>query len=277
MIDLHLHSTCSDGRSSPAVLVDEAAAAGIRIMAITDHDTVAGAHDVQTAAQAAGLRCIVGIEITAVYESRDVHMLGYFVDPGDRDLLHFLETQRADRVARVHAICSRLEAIGLPIDVDRVLAASAGTGKAVGRPAIARAMVEAGHVPDIAAAFDRFLADGQAAFVPRGGPSPADVVDRIGRAGGVASIAHPGKLRKDEIIAPLVRSGMTAIEAYHPDHSEDDTRRYLDMAHELGALVTGGSDYHGTGSGRVNSLGKVTLPADRFDALVARAGHAAQR
>ena len=272
MIDLHLHTTASDGRSSPDALVAEAAAAGVRTLAVTDHDTVEAVPAVGAAAERAGLATMAGIEITAIHRGRDVHILGYGVDVGDANLRAFLAAQRQSRRARVVSILERLAALGLSIDASSLMTATiVDTGRAVGRPMVARALVAAGHVPDVAAAFDRYLAEGRPAFVPRVGPSPAEVGRRIVRAGGVASLAHPAKLGDDELVRTLVGEGLEAIEVYHPDHDEEATKRYRALADAQDLIVTGGSDYHGPGSGRDSALGRVGLPAADYARLADRA------
>jgi len=273
VIDLHLHTTASDGRSTPEALVDEAFAAGVRTLAVTDHDTMAAVAAVAAAAAARGMRFVPGIEITAVARGRDVHMLGYFLDAGTGELAAFLDAQRADRRRRVVEIVGKLRELGAPVAVTPDdIEGGAGGGRAIGRPFVAQALVSAGHARDIADAFDTFLGDGRPAFIPRRGASPVEVVGLIARAGGVSSLAHPGKLRLDPIIDELIDAGLTAIEAYHPDHRDADVERYVAHAASAGLLVTGGSDYHGPGSGRTSGLGQVGLPAPDFEALAARAG-----
>jgi predicted metal-dependent phosphoesterase TrpH len=269
VIDLHLHTTASDGRSTPAALVREAQAAGIRVMAVTDHDTVAGIGAAASAAAAAGLEFVAGIEITAVHERRDLHMLGYFIDVAHPELGPFLERQRAERRRRIQAIAGRLDAIGAPIDEARLLASAEGSGRSLGRPLVAAALVDAGHAVDISDAFQRYLGEGRPAYVERAGAPPADVIALIRRVGGYSSLAHPGKMDRDAIIPGLIEAGLSAIEVFHPDHGPDDVRRYGETATRAGLLVTGGSDYHGPGSGRTAGLGKVGLPADAYDALIA--------
>jgi predicted metal-dependent phosphoesterase TrpH len=268
VIDLHLHTTASDGRYSPAQLVDRVRTAGLTVMSVTDHDTVAGLAEARGCAEAAGITFVDGIEITSVNAERDVHMLGYFIDPHDPQLAQFLETQRASRVARVREIGERLHRLGLGVDVDAILAAaSAKPGVSVGRPLIARALVAAGHVYSISDAFERYLGTGQPAFVPRIGQSPSDVVAVIHRAGGLASLAHPGVTRQPALIEPLVSAGLDAIEVFHSDHPPALQQDLLVLAQRLDLLVTGGSDYHGEGDrGRV--LGGSTLPRAAFERLV---------
>lgn len=273
MIDLHLHTTASDGRSSPDALVAEAAAAGVETLAVTDHDTVAAVPLVRAAARRSGLGFVAGIEVTAVDRGRDIHILGYFLDETHADFAAFLVAQRASRRDRVLAILRRLETLGLAVDEAPIIAATASTtGRAVGRPLIAKALVAAGHARDVADAFDRYLAEGQPAFVPRVGPAPRDVIEQIDRAGGIASLAHPAKLNDEDLVGAIIAAGLPAIEVFHPDHDEAATTRYLGLAATLALLVTGGSDYHGPGSGRTDGLGRVGLPADRYDDLVARVG-----
>lgn len=275
MIDLHLHTTASDGQATPAELVAAAAAAGCRTIAVTDHDTVAAVADVAALAASAGLDAITGIEMTAVDRARDIHVLGYFIDAPDRDLAAFLARQRDIRRARVAAIVERLAAVGAPVDLHAVAQTSAASGRSIGRPAVAAALVAAGHVASVQDAFDRYLADGRPAFVPRAGSAPAEIVDRIRRAGGVASLAHPGKYGRDDLIAPLVDAGLTAIEVFHPDHDESDVARYTAMAAAMGLVMTGGSDYHGAAARRASGLGRLGTPPDQFAALAARAARPA--
>jgi predicted metal-dependent phosphoesterase TrpH len=267
VIDLHLHTTASDGRLSPADLVTRVAAARITTMSVTDHDTVAALADVRRCATAAGIRVVDGIEITAVHDARDVHILGYFIDPGDEPLAVFLQSQRTRRVERVREMGARLAALGVPVDVSRILALAARKpGTSVGRPMLARALVERGHAVSIQDAFERFLAAGQPAYVPRTGPSPSEVVDVIHRAAGIASMAHPGVTRQPAVMARLVDDGLDAIEAYHSDHPLDVQRELLSFAARHGLLVTGGSDHHGDDE-RDRPLGRVTLPAAEFERL----------
>ncbi len=273
MIDLHMHTTASDGRSAPAELVAEVVARGITTMAVADHDTTAAWDEVSAAADAAAVTCVPGIEVTAVSEGRDVHILGYGFDRESPELIAFLATQRDDRRRRLQAIGERLERLGVPVDLERAIAdGGRRPGRALGRPLVAGALVAAGHVADIREAFERYLGEGCPAFVERRGASPAEVVALLARAGGVASMAHPGKTRRDSLIPDLVAAGLPALEVYHPDHDANDTARYLQMARTFNLLVTGGSDYHGRGSGRSEGFGRVHLPAVEFARLAERAG-----
>lgn len=272
MIDLHLHTTASDGRSTPEELVRRAAAKGITTLAVTDHDTVAGIEPVRVAAALCGITVVSGIEITSVHASKDLHMLGYFINENHDELLTFLAAQRADRRRRIEDMLDRLHSLGIDLDRDPLMRQAEGKGKAIGRPVIARALIEGGHARDMSDAFDRFLSPGKAAFVARRGASPAEVVALIARAGGVASFAHPGKLGFDDLIPDLAAAGLPAIEAFHPDHDTQMVMKYQRMADAHRLLVTGGSDDHGPGADRPDTLGTIDLPESAFAALKARAG-----
>jgi predicted metal-dependent phosphoesterase TrpH len=275
VVDLHLHTTASDGRCTPLELVERAAAAGVTVMAATDHDTMASVDEVRAHAAARGITSIAGIEVTAVEDGRDVHTLGYFLDPVDPALGAFLAEQRLIRVSRVLAIAARLEELGMPIDLTAALA-SAGqqTGRAIGRPQVARAMIAAGHVATTRDAFDEWLGQARPAFVPRIGPSPESVIATIQRAGGLASLAHPGRTGIDSRIPALRDAGLDAIEVYHSDHDGAAIDRYRRMADDLGLLMTGGSDYHGDPSYGV-SIGSASLPREAWERLhAARHRHA---
>ena len=274
MIDLHLHTTASDGRCSPKELVDRAAAAGVSVMAVTDHDTTQGIDDAASAARAHGLEVVAGIEITAVESARDIHILGYFINPADIQLAGFLIRQRTQRIARVKAVGDRLTLLGMPIDITPLIAqAREDGGRSVGRPQIARAMVAAGYVADTREAFDRWLATGRPAFVPRAGAPPEEVIRMLRGAGGLASLAHPGQTAVDSRILAYADAGLDALEVYHPDHDKTSTERYRALAARLKLLATGGSDFHGDPSHGWEP-GAVALPEDAWRRLRDAAAHA---
>jgi predicted metal-dependent phosphoesterase TrpH len=275
LVDLHLHTTASDGRCSPLELVERAAAAGVTVMAATDHDTTASVDEVRAHAAQRGIEAIAGIEITAVEDGRDIHTLGYFLDPSDATLNAFLAGQRLIRVRRVLAIAARLDELGMPVDLTAALAsARQQTGRAIGRPQVARAMLAAGHVTTTREAFDEWLGQDRPAFVPREGPSPETVIAAIQRAGGLASLAHPGRTAIDDRIPALRDAGLDAIEVYHSDHPAAVVDRYRRLAEDLGLLMTGGSDYHGDPSHGVG-IGSAPLPREAWERLrAARHRHA---
>jgi 3',5'-nucleoside bisphosphate phosphatase len=275
LTDLHLHTTASDGRSSPSELVDEAVRAGLTVIAVTDHDTIAAVDEVRRLAGTRGIEAVAGIEVTAVESQRDIHVLGYFLNPADQVFARFLAAQRTARVHRALAIAERLGALGMPTDLGQWLTDDANrSGKSIGRPQVARAMVQAGHVADTQEAFDKWLGSDRPAFVTRTGPPPEQVIDAIHRAGGLASLAHPGRTRIDARIRDLAAAGLDAIEVYHSDHDAAAVERYRAMARELDVLVTGGSDFHGDPARGV-CPGSATLPDEQWQRLrAARHRHA---
>ena len=270
MIDLHMHTTASDGTLAPAALVDRAHAVGIRTMSVTDHDTMAGVPEAAAAAAERGIEFLPGIEITAVADGRDVHMLGYFLDPAPASLGPFLVEQREDRVRRAREMGEKLAALAVPIPIENLIEKAAAARRAVARPVVARALVEAGHCATPQEAFDRWLADGGPAYVARRGASPAEVVGLVARAGGLASLAHPGLLRRDDLVPGLVEAGLGAIEAFHSDHDAAAESRYQRLADQHDLAVSGGSDFHGDRHHRARSFGRVGLPRPRFETLLAR-------
>ena len=279
MIDLHTHTTASDGALEPRALVERAYRLGIRTLSVTDHDTVAGVSEAAAEAAARGMEFLPGIEITAVHDRRDVHLLAYFLDPEPAGLTAFLERQRQDRSRRAREMSARLAALGAPIDIEDLIAGAEAAGTAVARPTVARALLDAGHVTSLQQAFDRWLADGRAAYVPRIGATPAAVVRLVMQAGGVAGLAHPGLLRKDELIPDLAVAGLGAIEVYHSDHDAGAQARYLRLAERYDLAVSGGSDFHGDDHPRARCFGRVGLPRERFMPLFQRVleAHAAVR
>ena len=270
MIDLHLHTTASDGALRPAQLVERAASAGITTLSVTDHDTAAGLVEARAAAEARGITFVNGIEITAVEAERDVHVLGYFFNPDDEALQAFLRTQREDRVRRVREMAARLAALGAPIDADPLVQLALETGRSVGRPHVAAALVSAGYVRTRDEAFDRYLDRRGPAFVPRRGAPVADVVRVLGSAGGVASLAHPGLTQVDELIPAFARAGLAALEARHTDHAPHTEERYRQLATAHSLAISGGSDFHADGGHHPGGLGRVTLDPADFAALLSR-------
>ena len=274
MIDLHSHTTASDGHLDADALVRQAWQAGIRVLAVTDHDTVASIAAARRAATAFGLTLVNGIEITAIDAGRDVHVLGYFFDPDAPALAQCLAAQRAARRDRVRAIAARLAECGVPVDIDPVLAISPPE-RALGRPALAGALLAAGHVRSTREAFDLWIGEGCPAWVRRDGPSVRDVVAVLHDAGGLASLAHPVLYGRDDEIVRWRDAGLDAIEVYHSEHGPAEVERYRALADRLGLLVTGGSDFHGdhparTARNRPRILGHVSLPEADFARLMAQ-------
>jgi predicted metal-dependent phosphoesterase TrpH len=272
VIDLHLHSTASDGRSSPEDLVRTSARVGLRTLAVTDHDTVAAVDLVADACAAAGIEWVPGIEITSMIGDQDVHVLGYFLDHRSTALAAFLDAQVADRRRRVSEMIARLDALGVHIDPDAVFRGEGDLDpRWIGRPLLARVLLQAGRVRSAREAFERYLGVGRAAWVPRRAPSPAEVIRTIHEAGGISSLAHPGMLGHDEWIPDIAGSGLDAIEVYYVEHSPEITIHYRVLAERLGLAMSGGSDYHGDESLHgVVRPGCVAFPEEAYQALKAR-------
>jgi predicted metal-dependent phosphoesterase TrpH len=274
MIDLHSHTTASDGTFSPAQLVDEAGRAGLRILGITDHDTFSGYDRAVPLAQEAGLGLVCGIELSTKLHGHSVHLLGYFLEgsalPGFRSWIGELQESRRERNVRLAA---RLQELGLKITLEEVQARG---GEMTGRPHFAQLLLEKGYVSSLQQAFDDYLDESARGYVTRNEPQFAEAVGRIRGAGGIASLAHPIRLRENvpAVLPALCEAGLNAIEAYHSDHSPDQTELYLHLADQHGLSVTGGSDFHGAakpeirlGTGRGGNL---HVPDDLVDRLKAR-------
>lgn len=265
-VDLHLHTTASDGQLTPGELVALSRSVRLDVIAITDHDTTDGITDAQAAASGA-LTVLPGIELSAEEDGLDIHMLGYFIDVGDSTFQARIASFRDDRVTRARRIVDKLTTLNVPVEWDRVQAI-AGDGS-IGRPHIARAMIEAGHVPTIADAFDRYLRTGGPAYVARQRLSPEEAVDMVHNAGGVAVMAHPGLVRDYlAIVERLVPAGLDGLEIYHPKNTMTirDNLRGLAARHNL--IVTGGSDFHRKES---DAIGSQAVPPDAVSSLRERA------
>jgi predicted metal-dependent phosphoesterase TrpH len=266
-IDLHAHTTFSDGTLSPEALVRHALSKHLAALAVTDHDSV-DALSFARAATDATLEVVPGIEISTSADGMDLHLLGYFIDSSDATLRSRLVQFRAERVDRAVSIVDRLRQLGAPIDAQAVLA-SAGSG-VVGRPHIADALVRAGHVESMDAAFRKYLGPRGEAYVPRPAFSPADAITLIHGAGGISVLAHPGPSMAITVIERLAGAGLRGIEVWHPQHGPSTIRHYHALATKLGLLATGGSDFHGVG--RSVDLGDIAVPFSALMALKDAAG-----
>ncbi len=276
VIDLHMHTTASDGRCEPADLVRRAFERGIRTLSVTDHDTRAAEPVARAAAESLGMTFVAGIEITAVDREKDVHVLAYGLPREAPDLDVAIARQRRSRGERAREIGARLERLGAPIDVDALLAGADPT-KAIARPQIAQCLVDAGHVASIAEAFDRFLGEQSPAYVPNRGISPEAVIELVSQAGGVCSLAHPGQLKHQDLIERLAGAGLPCLEVFHSSHDAAAEAHYLELAHRFGLGITGGSDYHGEGARRAEFFGVTHLPVAHYRALENRLAAARER
>ncbi len=265
-VDLHAHSTASDGALSPSAAIAAAYAAGLAAFALTDHDTLAGIAEAQVAADACGLRLIPGVELSVHLERNEVHLLGLHIRDVDA-LQHRLEIIRGHRRTRAELIVAKLNAVGVSVTVEAVLVAA--DGGAIGRPHVARALIAGGFVKDSREAFDRYLASGKPAYVDKERLEIADGIAMIHEAGGIAVLAHPGSEGRREMIEPLAKAGMDGVEVRHPSHSRDDEQRLMALAAHFGLVISGGSDWHGAmQGGRV--LGAMQVPLAWLEAQDAR-------
>ena len=271
MIDLHSHTNESDGSCSPAQLVAEALRAGLTTLGITDHDTFKGYDQAVPVAAQAGLELVCGIELSTKLHGHSVHLLGYFL--GEQSLDEFrnwVTGQQAARRDRNVRLVTRLQELGF--DITLAEAEARGRGM-TGRPHFAQIMVEKGYVSNLRQAFDDYLDESAKGYVFRAEPQFAEGVQRIRAAGGIASLAHPVRVKGDipALMPELCDSGLNAIEAYHSDHTPDDTKLYLSLASRYGLRVTGGSDYHGTVKPNVvlgaGYNGNLRIPPDLLDRL----------
>ncbi|MHB8156296.1 MAG: PHP domain-containing protein [Desulfocucumaceae bacterium] len=255
--DLHVHTTASDGTDSPEEVVARAAAIGLAALAVADHDTLEGIRPAQEEGRRKKVEVIAAIELGTEYRGQEIHVLGYLIDLEDKELQAQLEYFRSNRRSRVTRMVNRLNRLGIPITRDRVLEI-AGSGS-VGRPHIARAMVETGMVDSVDKAFSWYIADGRPGFEPRVKCTPAQAVQIIIKAGGVPVLAHPGLSNSDGLILSLISEGLAGIEVYHPGHDPQICERYLQICKNNGLIATGGSDYHGEESKKHNRLGFCTV------------------
>jgi predicted metal-dependent phosphoesterase TrpH len=272
-IDLHTHTDRSDGTFPPHELVRRAAELGLQTLALTDHDTTAGLDEAVAAGVELGVEVVPGVELSAELDGTSVHVLGYWMDPAHPELQEELTRLREDRFRRGELMVAKLRELGLPISFDRVREIAAG-GNIV-RPHVAQAMVEAGVVGSEKEAFERWIADGRPAHVPKHALHPVEAIALIRRAGGLGVLAHPGMWGDqtsvpDELIAAMVEAGMAGLEVDHIDHDADQRARYEAMADRLGLVATGGSDCHGTRYDPIR-LGTSLCAPEGFTALRALA------
>jgi predicted metal-dependent phosphoesterase TrpH len=269
-VDLHTHTLASDGALAPRALVQKAVEHGVRVLAITDHDSTEGLAEArEEATRHPGLTLVPGLEINCNVEGAEIHVLGYLVDDGASWFQDFLREQRAARTARVHTLAARLAELGMPIDPAEVFALAGEA--APGRPHVAQVMVRRGYVRSVREAFDKYLRSDGPANVPRHRLTPTEAIAVIRRAGGVPVLAHPGLADRDAMIPDLVAAGLGGIETYYAEHSTEQVRGYLDLCRRFDLVATGGSDFHGPHTGRTNPPGTPAVPATAWVDLQARA------
>jgi 3',5'-nucleoside bisphosphate phosphatase len=252
VIDLHTHTTRSDGDLSPTQLVERAQAAGVRVLAVTDHDTMAGIPEAIEAGGRVGVQVVPGVEISVSYVSGSLHLLGYFAEPEPQPLTATLVELAAARRHRAERVVCLLGELGAPITLADIEARTGGT---IGRPHVADALIAAGYVATRQEAFDRFLHDHGPAWVPHEGIGPEDAVALVRSSGGAPVLAHPGTLRLgtrqlDGLVAKLTHHGLLGIEVHRPEHTPDQRAAYRKLARRHDLILCGGSDFHRPGDGR---------------------------
>lgn len=262
--DLHTHSNCSDGHLSPRGLVREAAARGLHVLALTDHDTVEGLPAAIDAAAACGIELVPGVELSVTEDGAEVHLLAYGIDPDHEALRSHLSAFREARRERAWAMVERLRAEGVSLDEAVVADAFAGV-QALGRPHVAAVLVEAGHVESLREAFDQYLGDGKPGCVDKPAFPAPDALQMIHAAGGVGVLAHPGHWTRSSRIRRLVEAGLDGVEVAHPAHDSSLRGYYERLADGYGLFTTGGSDYHGGPHRTDDALGQLGLTQEEWE------------
>ena len=270
-IDLHSHSTASDGQYPAEEVADRAAAAGVGVWALTDHDSIAQLAPARAAAEARGLRFVPGIELSVHLERREVHLLGHFVDPESAALQSFEDLLAEKRRVRMGEMIHKLAELGVALTPEQIEKFSGG--KTLGRPHVARAMVEKGVVGSVKEAFDRFLGEGRPAYVGRYRLTVQDGIALVRGASGTATIAHPGVSKIERADVERMKAwGLDGIETYHPDHVPSQREKYQRIARELDLVCTAGSDFHGEAVAPDRQLGQVSMSEAELAALESRRG-----
>ncbi|MFO7894380.1 MAG: PHP domain-containing protein [Longimicrobiales bacterium] len=268
-IDLHIHSNASDGALAPSEVVTRAADAGLDLIALADHDTTAGVAPARAAAADRDIQVLSAIEISASHRDRDIHILGYQVDPDAPILAEHSTEARARRDIRIRKMIERLEELGVGVEYEAVVEEAGPNAQALARPHLARVLWNQGHVSSVAQAFDRYIADDGPAYVAVHALDVAGAIERVHQAGGIAVWAHPPMPLLGGALDEFVGAGLDGIECYRPRVAPPELSRLLNKARQHGLLVTGGSDWHGDWHG---DLGSFYLDPDVLDDFLDRVG-----
>ncbi|MGI8644134.1 MAG: PHP domain-containing protein [Thermomicrobiales bacterium] len=266
VVDLHTHTICSDGTLTPTQLIELASATGLQMVGITDHDSVAGIAEASTAADAHGISLVPGVELSSSVEGQELHLLGYFVDVTNAGFFAQLNELAGRRETRAYQMVQRLNDRGITVGFDQVKAL-AGSGS-IGRPHVARALIDEGIVSSVSEAFDRFLSKGKSGYVPRARFEPEDAIQLVLKAGGVPVLAHPLTTGDPERVARRLQPlGLRGFEVYYSEYNAQTQRELRDIAHELGLIPTGGSDFHGPNFRPGRDLGRPVVPIETVSLL----------
>lgn len=265
LADLHTHTTHSDGHHSPLELLQKAKEAGVTILGIADHDTVAALDEAMEIGRTVGVEVIPGMELSATYSEGEIHVLGYFMDYRSPVLTEALAIFRQKRLDRVERIVGKLNRLKIPLTVESVLAEA--TGDSVGRPHIANALVNNGHAATYHQAFSKYIGEGRPAFEKKDEFSPEDTIRLIADAGGLSFLAHPGRSVDENLLHHLIKSGLDGIEVYHPSHTPELVQYYRGIVNEYFLLESGGSDFHGGMKNDDHLLGRVGVPFETVEIM----------
>ena len=263
-VDLHVHTTFSDGDMTPEEMVREAQKRGLAGIGIADHDEIGGAAVAMEAAGSSGFEVVAAVELSTSDSKTDVHVLGFMIDLKNENLLSYLKLFRDARLRRGLDMVERLRGMGLALDPGLVL--EIANGGSVGRPHVAEALLRSGFVESYEEAFRKYIGFDSPAYVPKYQLKPNLAFQLIAEAGGVGAIAHPGTLRRDDLITEFMTCGMRALEVFHPKHNERSVAHYQQLADKMGLVATGGSDTHGRRDGNL-LLGSCTVPYSTIDEL----------
>jgi predicted metal-dependent phosphoesterase TrpH len=277
--DFHTHTTFSDGTLTPEALISKAAERGIKVISVTDHDTISSYPLNRAACKKNNIELIKGIEISSQLEEKDVHILAYFAEETDFFRLKDLETRRrAKRLERLYLICERLKDMGVIIDPEIILENNQGEGT-IGRPHIAREIVARGYASSVPDAFTKYLSNGSKAFLPSSLISSLEVITTVREFKGTPVLAHPAAqfINREDLVKQMVETGLQGIEVYYPAHDPVKKSHYLNLARKYNLVATGGSDYHGPDTGREDYLGRMVLPDVEYQRLKERIDFCAKK
>jgi predicted metal-dependent phosphoesterase TrpH len=263
--DLHLHTRYSDGACSTEELIDRADRAGLKIISITDHDSVGAIDEAIELGKKKGIDVVPGIELSATFDGTEVHVLGYFIDHHNTILLESLEGFQRERVNRARRIVGKLNQLNVPLTIDSVM--EEVEGESVGRPHIATALLNGGHTGTYYEAFNKYIGNGKPAYEQKWNFTPEETINLIAQSGGLSFLAHPGRSVKEDLIFRLIKAGLDGIEVIHPAHSPDLVYYYRGIVNEYCLLNSGGSDFHGGDRNDENSLGQFVIPSSVVETM----------
>ncbi|MBN2104950.1 PHP domain-containing protein [bacterium] len=263
-VDLHVHTYYSDGLLSPSKMVQMAKETGLSAVGICDHDTINGLEEAETAGQCYGIEVVPGIELSSQYKGRDLHILGYYFDLENLDLIDYIERFCAERYRRAAKMVGNLNQGGVHIRMDDV--EDKAQGNSIGRPHIAEVLMEKGYVETFQEAFHRYIGYGADSYVEKYKLQPVQAIQLVSKAKGISILAHPGPVISDEIIIDLVKMGIDGIEVIHPNINQKRTRYLMDLAQTYGLLISGGSDCHGGRTGQI-CMGKYNVPYSFLESI----------